>query len=351
MAGKENASQSRGSRLCSSWMIGSLLLLLSFSAGAQSRTAGTSPAQALARGKAYYSGQGIPQDAVQAVQWFSAAAAAGSMEAQAWLGDAYLEGRGVSPDLAKAASLIQTAAVSGDPVGLRFLGVMYQTGQGLDRNYEKALEAYSSAAAKNDANSFDRLGILYLRGLGVKQDVSKAATFFTKGASLGDSWAQLNLGELYQNGRIHSANSTTKNPGVTAPTTGKLPGLGEGTPELNRTMAIALFKQSAAQGNRVAAFELGEIYLQGTNPDISAAAPFLRQAASARYAPAQVAIGQILESGQGVPVDLVHAYMWYSLAVGQGSQDANVRLQSLMAKMTSQEIEAGESALAAVTHK
>jgi len=219
MAGKENASQPRDSRLCSSWMMSCLLLLLSFSAAAQSGTAGTSPAQALSLGKAYYSGQGqgIPQDAAKAVQWFSTAVAGGSVEARAWLGDAYLEGRGVSPDLAKGASLIQAAATSGDPVGLRFLGVMYQTGQGVDRNYEKALEAYSSAAGKNDANSYDRLGILYLRGLGVKQDVGKAAWYFTKGASLGDSWAQLNLGELYQGGRIHSARSVSAAPSAGAP--------------------------------------------------------------------------------------------------------------------------------------
>lgn len=349
MAGKENASRSQSSRPCSSWMMGSLLLLLSFSAVAQSTTAGTSPAKALALGKAYYSGEGIPQDAVQAVQWFSTAAAGGAIEAQAWLGDAYLEGRGVSPDTAKAASLIQTAAAAGDPVGLRFLGVMYQTGQGMDRNYEKALEAYSSAAAKNDANSFDRLGILYLRGLGVKQDVGKAASYFTKGASLGDSWAQLNLGELYQGGRIHAARVASTAPGAAAPA-GTLPGLGA-PGDMNRTMAMSLFKQSAAQKNRIAAFELGMLYLQGANPDLGSAAQYLRQSASARYAPAQVEIGKILEVGQGVPVDLVHAYMWYSLAVGQGSQDANARLQGLTAKMTSQEIEAGESALASVTHK
>ncbi len=65
-------------------------------------------------GVRYHDGQGVPQDDVQAVQWFQRAAEQGSVVAQGALGAYYWRGRGVPADLSKAYFWSAIAMAQGD---------------------------------------------------------------------------------------------------------------------------------------------------------------------------------------------------------------------------------------------
>ena len=65
-------------------------------------------------GVRYHDGQGVPQDDVQAVQWFRRAADQGSVAAQGALGAYYWRGRGVPADLSKAYFWSAIAMAQGD---------------------------------------------------------------------------------------------------------------------------------------------------------------------------------------------------------------------------------------------
>ena len=147
---------------------------------------------------------------------------------------------------------------------------------------------------------------------------------------MGDSWAQLHLGELYQSGQVHSGADRSK-------TKSKAPS--PSTP--NYAMALTLYGSAAAQGNRVAAYKLGELYRRGlgTEQDYGKALIYYQEAAYRRFAPAEVALGKASEQGWGTAVDLVAAQVWYSLAADQGDAAAGDLLALLKSKMTPEQMQ------------
>lgn len=72
------------------------------------------PAAQFALGARYATGENVPQDYGEAVQWFARAADQGHILAQATLGAYYWAGRGVAPDLTKAYFWSALAQAGGD---------------------------------------------------------------------------------------------------------------------------------------------------------------------------------------------------------------------------------------------
>jgi uncharacterized protein len=323
------------------------------------------PAAQLRLGKAFNQGVVVNATKVvrrnygQALQWFSAAAGQGSEEAKAWLGSLYLLGHGVGQDVGQAKALIGEAAASGDAVGLRFMGLMYETGQGVERDYRQAIAFYQRAVAAKDGNANDRLGILYLRGLGAKRNPGKAFEMFKAGAEMGDEWAELNLGQMYYGGHLPSgmaageASSETASAGLGSRNEGSNRG-GNGRDAAARTTpdyasAVKYFGQSAAQGNRVAAYRLGQMYESGTgvSQDSAQALQFFEESASRRYGPALVAVGEANEMGRGTGVNLTLAYIAYSLALETNEGRAPELLQNLVRRLDAGQLQAAQAGLEA----
>ena len=68
-------------------------------------------------GVMYYTGEGVPKEAVQAVAWFRKAAEQGHADAQSNLGAMYARGEGVPKDLVIAYMWRNLAAAQGDEIG------------------------------------------------------------------------------------------------------------------------------------------------------------------------------------------------------------------------------------------
>jgi uncharacterized protein len=127
---------------------------------------------------------------------------------------------------------------------------------------------------------------------------------FRAAAEQGHLDAQLNLGNAYADGR-----------GV----------------RRNKKEAIRWYLKAAEAGLAPAQHALGVLHCYGRGkPNYPEAVRWYRRAAEQGHAGAQNNLGIMYEAGRGVAIDLVAAYVWYSLAVlgdsaGSGHGQAIVR--------------------------
>jgi TPR repeat protein len=129
-----------------------------------------------------------------------AKAKAGDAVAQFDLGYAYYLGQGVPKDYVQAALWFRKAADQGDAVAQHDLGVLYENGFGVLQDYAQAATWYREAADQGNAEAQSNLGLLYNNGQGVPQDYAQAAAWYRKSAEQGYAGAQNNLGSLYEYG-------------------------------------------------------------------------------------------------------------------------------------------------------
>ena len=80
-------------------------------------------------GGAYWQGEGVERDLVEAAAWYLKAAEGGDTTAMVWLGTAFLDGTGVAPDHATARDWYRRAADAGDADGHFSLFVGYDAGR------------------------------------------------------------------------------------------------------------------------------------------------------------------------------------------------------------------------------
>jgi TPR repeat protein len=279
----------------------------------------------------------------EAFRLFEEASARGSAEATAWLGNCYISGRGAgkNKDIARGVSLIQAAAQADNAAGHMFLGVLYERGSGIKRNYRKAVEHFSRAASKGYAPAYARLGHLYLRGRGVSKNIKTAFELFNQGAQMGDPWSQLRLGQLAFNGFVGPQGEFLR----------------QQSNSPNYEMALRLFSQSAAQGNRAAALKAAQMHelqlgvqlgvqLTG-DQNWKKLARYYMKSARAGDTRAQLALGRINEKARGKRGrGPLFSYAWYSLASRQGNKMAKDYLDALRARMTPDQVQQAEALLA-----
>ena len=116
-------------------------------------------------------------------------------------------------------------------------------------------------------------------------------------AEAGDADAETELGEIYASG--------------------------EGLPK-DVLKAANLFRQAAEKGIAKAQFRLGQMYSRGEGvpQDSARATDLIKQSAVNGYTKAQTLLASMYAKGEGVTRDDVLAYVWSSLAVSGGEQDA-----------------------------
>src|SRR5262249_30974348 len=97
-------------------------------------------------GMIYESGDGVPQDYVEAAKWHRRAADQGHADAKWLLARMYSYGKGFARDYAQAAKWYRLAAEQGHAAAQLALGVMYSTGEGVPESDVEALKWYRLAA-------------------------------------------------------------------------------------------------------------------------------------------------------------------------------------------------------------
>ncbi|MBA5866221.1 MAG: hypothetical protein GDA67_05920 [Nitrospira sp. CR1.3] len=101
-------------------------------------------------GMLYSEGRGVPQDYVQAKQWFEKAAEQGHAGAQVNLGTLYFHGHGAPESEQMALSWFRRAADQRDPLAFAKLGLMYAQGRGVPQDFVQAHMWYNLSAAHGE---------------------------------------------------------------------------------------------------------------------------------------------------------------------------------------------------------
>ena len=101
-------------------------------------------------GLMHANGWGVPQDSVQARQWYEKAAAQGDASAQTTLGGLYETGMGVPQDYVQARQWWEKAAVQGEVSAQVNLGHLYFAGNGVPQDYVQAHKWFNLAAANGN---------------------------------------------------------------------------------------------------------------------------------------------------------------------------------------------------------
>jgi len=136
-------------------------------------------------GVAYYKGDGVEQDHVEAAKWFRKSAEAGDADAQFNLGIMYRNGEGVEKDHVEAVKWYRKAAEAGFANAQFNLGLMYREGEGVEQDHVEAVKWYRKAAEAGHATAQNNLGAMYGTGEGVEEDFAKALKWFQLAAVQG----------------------------------------------------------------------------------------------------------------------------------------------------------------------
>src|ERR1035437_373053 len=228
-------------------------------------------------GCAYFKGDGVVQNQVEAVNWFRKAAEQNYTNAQNDLGFCYAFGRGVATNMVEAAKWFRKAADQGQANAELSLGFAYKNGEGVTKDSVEAVRWYRKAAEQGLGNAQFCMGDFYREGNGVTKDEIEAVKWYRKAAEQNFAGAQTCLGLCYANG--------------------------DGVAK-DKLEAVKWYRKAAEQNESAAQYNLANCYARGN----------------------------------GVPIDYVEAYKWWNLAAAQGNEDAKKGRNIIASEMTPEQI-------------
>ncbi|MFZ6760399.1 tetratricopeptide repeat protein [Undibacterium sp. Ji50W] len=117
------------------------------------------------------------------------AAQEGDAAAQNMLGAMYQYGKGVPQDYVQAVDWYKKAAMQGETVAQYNLGFMFKNGLGVKQDYMQAKDWYLKAATKGDPLAMNNLGSI----MDLLNEPIQAMNWFRKSASLGNARAMFNI--------------------------------------------------------------------------------------------------------------------------------------------------------------
>jgi len=148
----------------------------------------------------FFTGRGLAEmDDKGAVHWYRKAAKQGHASAQMWLGHAYYSGEGVGKDYVEAARWFRKAAEQGHAEAQFQLGVLYRFGMGIPEHEGEAVRWWRKAAEQGHAMGQARLGYWY----DMQNKADSAVYWITEAAMQGEliGWpVQIWLGRAYRDG-------------------------------------------------------------------------------------------------------------------------------------------------------
>jgi TPR repeat protein len=320
-------------------------------------------------------------DYVTALKEFQLAAERGDARAQVKLGQMFGSSRGVPYDPDQAEKWLSLAAAQGNPIAQYEIGRKLVNGG--DGRGAEGVRLLQASAIQNNINAMELLGVLYSAGREVPQDINEAHKWFFNAAARGSRFAQRQTAFLsaqpgverglasFRLGDYASAVSELKplaemgDPRAQY-AMGAIYGVGDGLgikedQELARSWIelaaaqknadaqyqlafyfekdsfkkLSLYRLSAAQGNAMAMFRLGQIYQfgrYGVEKDLGKAMDWYIEGANTGDGDQQFTLGDIYTEGKIVSVDLAEAAKWYERSGNSGFMLAFVKVGDIYAQ-------------------
>lgn len=268
----------------------------------------------------YYGHRGYPQDLTQAAELYQEAAALGSHQAKAALGEMYLIGRGIAQNLTLALDLFTEAAAFGVAKAKTGLGYMYLTGLGVNIEHNKGTEYMKQAALAGDPNAVFNLGVMYLLGeLEGPTNARKAFQSFNSAMHYGHTMAGYHLALMHKH-ELDMFTSCTSGANLFKMIAER--GVHSSTLKVAHELfeagdmrgAAIRYLQAADQGYEVA--QVNAAYLFETESliphSLDVARRMLELAAEQKDVGSVLRLGDYYYYGLGVPMDLTLAFAYYT---------------------------------------
>ena len=247
-------------------------------------------------GLRYYSGDGVPKDKAEAINWYHKAAEQGYAKAQFNLALCYYNGEGVPEDKAEAVNWFRKAAEQGDAEAQFNLALCYYNGEGVPEDKAETVKWFRKAAEQGDAEAQYSLGLYYedratLHGYLPRE----AEEWYRKAAEQGHAEAQYRMGylEFRYEEYYYGYNKPTED-------------------------ALRWMHKAAEQGHVEAQYKLGRYYSKTRPANEEEAVKWFRKAAEQGHAEAQYNLGKCYDEGKGVDMDAIEAAKWIRKAAEQG---------------------------------
>lgn len=330
-------------------------------------------------GEAFYYGNGVSRDMVEAEKWHLLAAKQSDKYSQRVIGiinlskknydtathwlklsaeqnDAfsqykvctlYNEGLGVPQDYKEAMIWCTKAAGQGYVDAKVQIGANYHVGQGVEKDYAKAMEWYQQAAKENSAWAIRNIGLLYHNGLGVEKSYIKAREYYQQACEIDknfgcsnnealekDPFAQYGMAYAYYKGvdgvkqdyrRAFEwfEKAANQNIGEAQNYLGVMYQYGLGV-DKNPGKAVEWFRKAADQGNQYGQRNLADMYYngEGVAKDFYIAAELYQKSADQGHSWSQYMLGMMYDNGKGLLQDTKKALEYYEKAANQGEEYA-----------------------------
>lgn len=309
-------------------------------------------------------------DPEKQIYWLEKAAAQGNVDAMWTLAGVYSrDNRGIKPDFARAREWYLKAAQNGNTWAYEQLAYFYYKGELTQQDYAEALRLYLLAAEGGNSSAMGTVADMYAEGLGTEPDAAEARRWRLKEAYAMVPFAQDQLGDIYYKGD-ENVKFNEKQAKSWREMALDEPGLGavhmlanyyEQKVPVKKDMDEALrwYKLAAQNGHLNTALQLGRMYgmeadYYGLKRDDAEAAKWYALGAEKGDMYAQYALALMYIRGEGVPRDLVQAYVLMAKAYVNDTYDsleANVMKyvlrKALPAEMSPAEISRAQKLLEA----
>lgn len=233
-----------------------------------------------------------------------AAASAGDLEAQAELGACLVGGRGVEASPRRGVQWLRLAAGRGHARARYNLAICYAEGKGVPASETRALGWLRKAAAQGVPEAQYEMAYRLLEGRGCARDVFGAQRLLLEAARSGMPEAQFLLADTL------------------------LHGFGTGDDAVDTEQGLRWLRAAASAGYAPAELELGVCFSKGrgVQQDPAEAVAWFRRAALKGMAQAQYNLALCYDRGEGVAPDPEEAADWYRKAADAGLAQAAYNL-------------------------
>ena len=296
----------------------------------------------------------------------------GFAQAQYNLGVLYLKGKGVKANLIKAKKLFEFAAEQGVVKAQNKLALMHVKGIGVVKDFNKAIEWWNLAAAQGNGKAQTNLGWMYEMGKGVPKDSQKAVNWYQLASNQGIAIAQKKLNLLLDQTKkpLQENNTNSKDfksfeeiknlHSITASLRSELEQIkseqANAIEATNQGKAKAKQEQLTSIIDNPSKLKAGRDSFRENKLDVdlfdtainslgrkefTTALQLFTDLANRGMAEAQINLGMMFESGQGVLQNFDEALKWYRLAASQGLIKAQEKLNLLVSKAAAAQVNFG----------
>ena len=296
----------------------------------------------------------------------------GFAQAQYNLGVLYLKGKGVKANLIKAKKLFEFAAEQGVVKAQNKLALMHVKGMGVVKDFNKAIEWWNLAAAQGNGKAQTNLGWMYEMGKGVPKDSQKAVNWYQLASNQGIAIAQKKLNLLLDQTKkpLQENNTNSKDfksfeeiknlHSITASLRSELEQIkseqANAIEATNQGKAKAKQEQLTGIIDNPSKLKAGRDSFRENKLDVdlfdtainslgrkefTTALQLFTDLANRGMAEAQINLGMMFESGQGVLQNFDEAIKWYQLAASQGLTKAQEKLNLLVSKAAAAQVNFG----------